>query len=99
MITETLIRKMEAKTATYRTSTLARLCKGLSTTNFHAFIRGFEIGCNGIEMMYQEMCKDQLELEERRRLRMVKKKGMTKNQKLKLNKTASAKKKVKATKK
>lgn len=30
---------------------------------------------------------------------MMKKKGMTKNQKLKLNKTAAAKKKVKATKK
>lgn len=95
MITEALIAKLEIKTANYRVDAINRLGKGVPLT----YIQSFLNGCDGVEEIYQAMMQDQLRINERRGKHMKAKKGMTKNQKLKLNKTASAKKKVKATKK
>lgn len=52
-----------------------------------------------VKLALRPYSQTQLDLMKGGRSHMMKKKGMTKNQKLKLNKTAAAKKKVKATKK
>lgn len=95
MITETLIRKMEAKTAAIRKDAVARLGKEIPFDN----IRYLLIGCDLTEVPYQKMMQDQLRIEEVKKQMKAKKKGMTKNQKLKMLKTSKAKKLVKSTKK
>ena len=99
MITEATIRRIEAKTAAYRKDTIERLGPGMPVDYFKAWVHGFEIGCDGVEEPYQTMMQDQLRIEEVKKNMKAKKKGMTKNQKLKSLKTSKAKKMVKATKK
>lgn len=98
MITETLIRKIENKTEIWRKNTLSRLCRGVTSPHVFELITFFNIGSNGIEDIYGEMMRDQLRIEEVKK-NMKAKKGMTKNQKLKMLKTSKAKKMVKSTKK
>lgn len=92
MITETLIRKMEAKTADYRKDVVARFGQGVPFSYIHMFYKG----CDGIEDIYCKMMQDQLRINERGMKRMKKKKAVSK---LKLAKTAKAKKALKAKKK
>jgi len=66
MITETLIRKMENKTEIWRKTTLARLCRGVTSPHVYELINFFNIGANGMEEMYQEMMQDQLRINERK---------------------------------
>lgn len=78
--------------AVYKT---CRVC-GLKVNELDEKIGIYNMYCPGEtqESMYKRLLKMK-----GGRSHMMKKKGMTKNQKLKLNKTAAAKKKVKATKK
>jgi len=96
MITEATIRRIEAKTAAYRKDAVERLVKGMKSDYWDAWERGFQTGCNGVEEIYQEEMQHQLQIEERRREVMKKKKSPSK---LKLAKTAKAKKALKAKKK
>ncbi len=66
MITESTIRRIEAKTAAYRKDAIERLCNGMPIEFFSAFIRGFDTGCNGVEEIYQAMMQDQLRINERK---------------------------------
>jgi hypothetical protein len=96
MLTPATISKTERKTEQYRKDAVERLCQGMSVKYFSAFLHGFYIGCDGVEEIYQKLL---MQLLEGGRKHMMKKKGMTKNQKLKMLKTSKAKKSVKATKK
>lgn len=96
MITETLIRKMEDRTANYRVDAINRLGKGVPLI----YVQSFLNGCDGVEEIYQKMMQDQLGIYERRlKIMKSKSKGLTKNQKLKKLKTSKLKKTVKSTKK
>lgn len=92
MITEATIRRIEAKTAAYRKDAVARLGQKVP----EGYVHGLLIGCDGIEEIYQEEMQHQLQIEERRREVMKKKKSPSK---LKLATTAKAKKALKAKKK
>lgn len=92
MITKALIRRMEEKTAAYRREVVARFGQGVPFSYIHMFYKG----CDGIEDIYHKMMQDQLRINERGMKRMKSKKGPSK---LKLAKTAKAKKALKAKKK
>lgn len=96
MLTPATISKTERKTELYRKFVVSTLGTGLPGDFLWYYLEGFYRGCDGIEAIYQKLLMQLLEGDEKH---MMKKKGMTKNQKLKMMKTSKAKKKVKATKK
>lgn len=62
MITETLIRRMEDKTAACRRDAVRRLGHGVPLSYISTFLNG----CDAIEEIYQKMMQDQLRINERK---------------------------------
>jgi len=90
MITEATIDKMEKRTAQHRKDAVKRLGQGVPFSYISMYLNG----CDAIEEIYQELLRRQVM--KGGTINMKKKKAVSK---LKLAKTAKAKKALKSTKK